>query len=34
MAMNSKENLSPARYDWDAAPPASPIAVPGQTPFA
>jgi predicted dehydrogenase len=34
MALNSKENLSPARYDWDAAPPASPIAVPGQTAFA
>jgi len=33
MALNSKENLSPARYDWDAAPPPSPIAVPGQTPF-
>jgi len=33
MAMNSKETLSPARYDWDAPPPASRIAIPGQTPF-
>jgi predicted dehydrogenase len=30
-AMNSKEDLSPARYAWDAPPPASRIAVPGQT---
>jgi predicted dehydrogenase len=34
MALNSKENLSPSRYAWDAAPPPSPIAVPGQTAFA
>ena len=34
MALNSKEDLSPARYDWDAPPPASSVAVPGQTPFA
>ena len=34
MALNSKEDLSPARYDWDSAPPVSQIAVPGQTPFA
>ncbi|MFO0888631.1 MAG: Gfo/Idh/MocA family oxidoreductase [Isosphaeraceae bacterium] len=34
MAMNSKEDLSPSRYDWDAAPPPSPIAVPGQTTFS
>jgi len=33
MAMESQENLSPARYAWDAAPPASQIAVPGQTKF-
>ena len=33
MALNSKEDLSPARYDWDAAPPPSAVAVPGQTPF-
>ncbi len=31
MALNSKEDLSPRRYDWDAAPPRSEIAVPGQT---
>jgi len=33
MAMNSRENLSPARYDWDATPPPSAVALPGQTPF-
>lgn len=33
MAMNSKEDLSPTKYAWDAAPPASPIALPGQTKF-
>ncbi len=33
MAMDSKEDLSPARYDWDAPPPPSSVAVPGQTPF-
>ena len=32
-AMNSQENLSPASYAWDAAPPASPIAIPGMTKF-
>ncbi len=32
-AMNSKENLSPERYDWDAAPPKSEVAVPGVTKF-
>jgi predicted dehydrogenase len=31
LALNSKEDLSPSGYDWNAAPPASPIAVPGQT---
>jgi predicted dehydrogenase len=30
-AMNSKEDLSPSRYAWDAAPPEQRIAVPGQT---
>ncbi|MCI0366469.1 MAG: hypothetical protein L0219_21620, partial [Phycisphaerales bacterium] len=30
-AMNSQENLSPERYDWDAAPPKSEIAIPGIT---
>jgi myo-inositol 2-dehydrogenase / D-chiro-inositol 1-dehydrogenase len=33
MALNSKEDLSPSQFDWDAAPPASSVAVPGQTPF-
>jgi predicted dehydrogenase len=33
MALNSKEDLSPARYDWNAAPPVAGIAVPGQTRF-
>ena len=33
MAQNSQEDLSPARYAWDALPPASSIAVPGQTKF-
>ena len=33
MALNSAEDLRPARYDWDAAPPESQVAVPGQTPF-
>ena len=33
MAMNSKESLTPSRYDWDGQPPAAPIAVPGETPF-
>jgi predicted dehydrogenase len=30
-AMNSQENLSPERYDWDAAPPESKVAIPGLT---
>jgi predicted dehydrogenase len=34
MALDSKEDLSPPAYDWKAAPPPSPIAVPGQTAFA
>jgi predicted dehydrogenase len=33
MALNSKEDLSPSRYDWDASPPPSAVAIPGQTPF-
>ena len=33
MALNSKEDLSPSRYAWDAQPPAAQIAVPGQTRF-
>jgi predicted dehydrogenase len=33
MAFNSKENLSPNRYDWNASPPIARIAIPGQTPF-
>ena len=33
MAMNSKEDLTPSRYDWDAPPPPVAVAIPGQTPF-
>jgi len=33
MAQDSQEDLRPARYDWAASPPASSVAVPGQTPF-
>jgi len=33
-AMASKEDLSPERYDWNAKPPASTIALPGVTKFA
>ncbi len=33
MALNSTEDLRPARYNWDAAPPESAVAIPGQTPF-
>ena len=32
-ALNSKEDLSPSGYTWDAKPPASPIAIPGITQF-
>jgi predicted dehydrogenase len=32
-AMNSKEDLTPAKYDWDAKPPEMAIAVPGVTKF-
>ena len=32
-AANSREDLSPSRYDWDGTPPSSAIAVPGRTPF-
>jgi predicted dehydrogenase len=32
-AMNSKENLSPERYDWNATPPKSEVAIPGLTKF-
>ena len=32
-AMNSEENLSPDRYDWDATPPKSEVAIPGVTKF-
>jgi hypothetical protein len=34
MALNSRENLGPDRYDWNGAPPVARIAIPGQTPFA
>jgi predicted dehydrogenase len=33
MAMNSKEDLTPARYDWDLAMAVPPVARPGQTRF-
>jgi predicted dehydrogenase len=33
MAMNSKQSLAPDRYDWDGQPPASMIAMPGETRF-
>ena len=33
-ALLSRENLAPARYDWDAKPPESPIAIPGVTKVA
>jgi predicted dehydrogenase len=32
-ALNSKEDLSPQRYAWDAPPPPSPVALPGQSKF-
>ena len=32
-ALNSQENLSPEVYAWDAKPPASPVAMPGETQF-
>lgn len=32
-AMNSKDNLSPDRYDWDGKPPKSEVAIPGVTKF-
>ncbi|MCI0380449.1 MAG: Gfo/Idh/MocA family oxidoreductase [Gemmataceae bacterium] len=33
MAMNSKEDLSPPRYDWDVKLPMPPVATPGVTRF-
>lgn len=32
-ALNSKENLSPPRYDWDVALEVPPVAIPGKTPL-
>ena len=32
-ALNSQENLSPDRYDWDGRPPKSEVAIPGVTKF-
>jgi hypothetical protein len=29
--MNSQEELAPDRYDWEAKPPASVVAIPGVT---
>ncbi len=34
MALNSREDLSPSRYDWDGQPPSAEIAIPGQARFA
>jgi predicted dehydrogenase len=34
MALNSKEDLTPPRYDWDVSLPVPPVAVPGVTKFA
>ena len=34
MALNSREDLSPSGYDWEATPPPARIAVPGETEFA
>jgi myo-inositol 2-dehydrogenase/D-chiro-inositol 1-dehydrogenase len=33
MAMNSKEDLSPAKYDWKLALPEPAVAMPGKTKF-
>jgi predicted dehydrogenase len=33
MALNSKEDLTPPRYDWDVSLPVPPVAVPGVTKF-
>ena len=33
MALNSQEDLSPPRYDWDVALPVPPVATPGMTKF-
>ncbi len=33
MALNSQEDLSPPRYDWDVALPVPPVATPGVTKF-
>ncbi len=32
--MNSKEDLTPSKYDWDIALPVPPVAKPGVTKFA
>jgi hypothetical protein len=32
-ALNSKEDLSPAKYEWDLAIKDPPVAIPGQTKF-
>ena len=34
MAMNSQEDLTPAKYDWDISLPVPPVAKPGVTKFA
>jgi hypothetical protein len=33
MALNSKEDLTPARYDWDLEMPEPAVARPGKTKF-
>ncbi len=33
MAFNSRQDLSPARYDWDLPLPTPPVAIPGVTKF-
>ena len=34
MAMESKEDLTPPAWDWNAKLPEAPVAIPGVTPFA
>jgi hypothetical protein len=34
MALNSKEELVPAKLDWDMKLPVAPVAMPGITPFS
>jgi hypothetical protein len=34
MALNSQEDLTPPKYDWDVPLPVPPVAMPGVTEFA